>query len=32
MDRAGRVHIEQDNEAIWVGGDSFTCVDGTVLL
>ena len=32
MDRAGRVHIEQDNEAIWVGGDSVTCVDGTVLL
>jgi PhzF family phenazine biosynthesis protein len=32
MDRAGRVHIAQDNEAIWVGGDSVTCVDGTVLL
>jgi len=32
MDRAGRVHIEQDNDAIWVGGDSVTCVDGTVLL
>jgi PhzF family phenazine biosynthesis protein len=32
MDRAGRVHIEQDNEAIWVGGESITCVDGTVLL
>jgi len=32
MDRAGRVHIEQDNEAIWVGGESVTCIDGTVLL
>ena len=32
MDRAGRVHIEQDDEAIWVGGESITCVDGTVLL
>ncbi len=32
MGRAGRVHIEQDAEGIWVGGDSVTCVDGTVLL
>lgn len=32
MARAGRVFIEQDSEAIWVGGDSVTCIDGTVLL
>lgn len=32
MGRAGRVHIEQDSEAIWVGGDSVTCINGTVLL
>ena len=32
MARAGRVYIEQDAEGIWVGGDSVTCVDGTVLL
>ena len=32
MGRAGRVHIEQDAAGIWVGGDSVTCVDGTVLL
>ncbi len=32
MDRAGRVHIHQDGEAIWVGGESITCMDGTVLL
>ena len=32
MGRAGRVHIERDAAGIWVGGDSVTCVDGTVLL
>ena len=32
MGRAGRVHIEQQDEDIWVGGDSVTCIDGTVLL
>ena len=32
MARAGRVHIAQDAEAIWVGGDSVTCIDGSVLL
>jgi PhzF family phenazine biosynthesis protein len=32
MDRAGRVHIHQDEEGIWVGGESITCMDGTVLL
>ena len=32
MGRAGRVHVKQDAEAIWVGGDSVTCIDGSVLL
>lgn len=32
MGRAGRVHVTQDAEAIWVGGDSVTCIDGSVLL
>jgi PhzF family phenazine biosynthesis protein len=32
MDRAGRVHIHQDGEAIWIGGESITCMNGTVLL
>jgi predicted PhzF superfamily epimerase YddE/YHI9 len=31
--REGRVTIEQDGAGqVWVGGDSVTCVDGTVLL
>ena len=30
--RAGRVHVEQDGERIWVGGGSVTCMDGTILL
>jgi PhzF family phenazine biosynthesis protein len=32
MGRAGRVHVQQDAEAIWVGGESVTCIDGAVLL
>ncbi|AVS63605.1 phenazine biosynthesis protein PhzF [Paracidovorax avenae] len=32
LGRAGRVHVEQDGEHIWVGGGSITCVDGQVLL
>ncbi|MBF9264503.1 PhzF family phenazine biosynthesis protein, partial [Acidovorax cattleyae] len=32
LGRAGRVHVEQDGENIWVGGGSITCVDGQVLL
>ncbi|WP_311224192.1 MULTISPECIES: PhzF family phenazine biosynthesis protein [unclassified Acidovorax] len=32
LGRAGRVHIEQDGDTIWVGGGSVTCVDGQVLL
>ena len=32
LGRAGRVHVEQDGSAIWVGGSSVTCVAGEVLL
>ena len=33
LDRAGRVHIEQDAcGQVWVGGDSVTCIDGHVTL
>ena len=32
-DRAGRVHIERDASGqVWVGGESVTCIDGTVTL
>lgn len=31
--RAGRVHVERDAEGtIWIGGESVTCIEGTVLL
>lgn len=31
--REGRVYVEQDSSGqVWVGGDSVTCVDGSVLL
>ena len=33
LGRAGRVHIERDADGqVWVGGDSVTCIDGTVTL
>ncbi len=33
LGRAGRVHIEQDEQGqVWVGGESVTCVEGTVKL
>ena len=33
LGRAGRVHIAQDESGqVWVGGNSVTCIDGTVLL
>ncbi len=32
LGRAGRVHVEQDGDIVWVGGGSVTCVDGQVLL
>lgn len=33
LGRAGRVHVEQDASGqIWIGGESVTCIDGTVQL
>ena len=33
LDRAGRVHIERDEQGqVWVGGDSVTCISGAVAL
>ncbi|MDM0081678.1 PhzF family phenazine biosynthesis protein [Variovorax sp. J31P179] len=33
LGRAGRVHIQRDADGqVWVGGDSVTCVDGSVML
>ena len=33
LDRAGRVHIERDDAGqVWVGGQSVTCISGTVAL
>jgi PhzF family phenazine biosynthesis protein len=32
MARAGRVHVNQVGDDIWIGGNSVTCVDGSVLL
>jgi PhzF family phenazine biosynthesis protein len=33
LQRAGRVHVERDaGGTVWVGGDSVTCIDGTVWL
>jgi len=32
LGRAGRVHVQQDGDRIWIGGGSVTCVDGEVLL
>lgn len=30
LGRAGRVFVNQDDDAIWVGGDAVTVIDGTV--
>jgi PhzF family phenazine biosynthesis protein len=30
--RAGRVHVQQDGESIWIGGDSVRCIEGSVWL
>lgn len=32
LGRAGRVHIRHDEQQVWVGGRSVTCIEGTVLL
>jgi PhzF family phenazine biosynthesis protein len=30
--RAGRIHVDDDGERIWVGGDCTTCISGVVAL
>lgn len=30
MQRAGRVYVDDDGTDIWIGGQSVTCIDGTV--
>lgn len=32
LGRAGRVHVRQDGDDIWIGGDSVTCIDGVVCI
>lgn len=33
LDRAGRVHLERDEQGqVWVGGDAVTCISGNVVL
>jgi len=32
LGRAGRVHVAQDGEATWIGGDVTTCIAGTITL
>jgi PhzF family phenazine biosynthesis protein len=32
LGRAGRVHVAQDGEATWIGGDVTTCIAGTIAL
>ncbi|HEY0832866.1 MAG TPA: PhzF family phenazine biosynthesis protein, partial [Azospirillum sp.] len=33
LDRAGRVHLERDEQRqVWVGGDAVTCIGGNVTL
>jgi PhzF family phenazine biosynthesis protein len=32
LSRAGRVHVAQEGETIWIGGDVATCIAGTITL
>jgi PhzF family phenazine biosynthesis protein len=32
MGRAGRVYVDKDGADIWIGGESVTCIEGSVLL
>jgi len=32
LGRAGRVHVAQEGEATWIGGDVTTCIAGTITL
>ena len=32
LGRAGRVHVQQEGDTVWIGGDVAACIDGTVTL
>jgi predicted PhzF superfamily epimerase YddE/YHI9 len=32
LGRAGRVHVEQEGDNIWIGGDVVACIEGDVTL
>lgn len=32
LGRAGRVYVQQDGDTIWIGGNSVTCIEGSVKL
>ena len=32
MGRAGRVHVRQDGDTVWIGGDVAACISGTAML
>lgn len=32
LGRAGRVHVDQVGEDIWIGGETVTCIEGTVTI
>jgi len=32
LGRAGRVHVQKDGNDIWIGGDSVSCIEGSVKL
>jgi PhzF family phenazine biosynthesis protein len=32
LGRAGRVHVEREGDAVWIGGDVAGCIEGTVTL
>ena len=32
MGRAGRIHVQRDDQGTWIGGDVAACIGGTVLL
>ncbi|MDE2566023.1 MAG: PhzF family phenazine biosynthesis protein, partial [Burkholderiales bacterium] len=32
LGRAGRVHVEQDQGQVWIGGDVVGCIEGWVAL
>jgi predicted PhzF superfamily epimerase YddE/YHI9 len=32
MGRAGRIHVEQIGDEIWIGGSAVTCIEGMLSL